>query len=110
MNVWHHQWTTLRNLVQLFMRIEHWETATDPARSHRRPTATATPLFGHDADVMDAAAKRLAEVLGATRWHTARALGAAMSRDEAVVFACEAIDTARASLPAPPHDAVPRAT
>ena len=25
MGVWHHQWTTLRNLVQLFMRIGNWE-------------------------------------------------------------------------------------
>jgi predicted ATPase len=99
MNVWHHQWTTLRNLLQLFVRTENWETATIllgaiDARS------TATPPFGHDADVMDSAAKRLVEVLGVTRWHTARALGAAMSREEAVSFACEAIDRARASLPA----------
>ena len=37
MGIWHHQWTTLRNLVQLFVRTENWETATDPPRSDRRP-------------------------------------------------------------------------
>jgi hypothetical protein len=27
MGVWHHQWTTLRNLVQLLLRTESWENA-----------------------------------------------------------------------------------
>ena len=58
MNVWHHQWTTLRNLVRLFVRAEDWETAAVllgaiDARS------TATPPFGNDADDMQAAAVRL---------------------------------------------------
>jgi hypothetical protein len=103
MNVWHHQWTTLRNLVQLLVRAENWENATIllgaiDARS------TASPPFGNDADVMDAAATRLDQVLGTTRWHTARALGAAMTPEEAVAFACHAIDSAQASLRAPQQD------
>ncbi len=103
MSVWHHQWTTLRNLVQLFVRTGNWETAA-VLLGAIEARSTATPPFGNDADDMQAAAVRLHEVLGTARWHAARALGAAMSREEAVGFACGAIDAARASLRASRQD------
>ena len=47
MQVWHHQWTTLRNLLQLFLSTENWETGRRPVRSDRgaappRPRSSAT--------------------------------------------------------------------
>ena len=95
MQVWHHQWTTLRNLLQLFLSTENWEPAAVLFGAIEARNAAA-PVFGHDADLMDAAAATLEVVLGMPRWQTARDRGLAMSREEAVIFACEAIDAARA--------------
>jgi predicted ATPase/DNA-binding SARP family transcriptional activator len=97
MHVWHHQWTTLRNLMQLFVRIENWEPAAILFGAIDSGT-TAVAAFGNDAVQMDVAAERLEEVLGTPRWRAARGRGAALSREEAVAFACEAIDAARASV------------
>ncbi len=93
MGVWHHQWTTLRNLVQLFLRERRWESAAvllsaiDAANS-------AAPAFGADAELVQAARARLEDALGRSSWLIAQDRGAAMSRDETVIFACEAIDQA----------------
>ena len=89
MNVWHHQWTTLRNLVQLLIRIEAWETAAVLLGAIEAGSATAH-AFGHDADLMHAAAERLEQLLGTSGWQSAQGRGAAMTREEAVVFAYEA--------------------
>jgi ATP/maltotriose-dependent transcriptional regulator MalT len=96
MGVWHHQWTTLRNLVQLLLRTEIWETAA-VLLGAIDAGSKAAPAFGSDADLLRAAAERLADVLGAPAWSAARGRGAAMSRDEAVTFACIAIDEAVAA-------------
>ena len=91
MGVWHHQWTTLRNLVQLLLRTGSWENAAVlvGAISWSR---TATPAFGADADLMEAAIDRLDDHLGTARWTAARDRGAALSPDEVVKFALRAID------------------
>ena len=91
MGVWHHQWTTLRNLVQLLLRTESWENAAVlvGAISWSR---TATAAFGADADLMAAAIDRLDDNLGTARWAAARDRGASLSPDEVVKFALRAID------------------
>ena len=96
MGVWHHQWTTLRNLVQLFVRERCWESAAVLLSAIDADTSAA-PAFGADAELMQAARKRLEDALGRSRWLVARDRGAAMSRDETVVFACEAIGQAMVS-------------
>ena len=91
MGVWHHQWTTLRNLVQLFLRTENWENAAVLVGAIAA-SGTATPAFGADAALIQAAVGRLEAVLGSPSWEVARDRGAAMSADETVTFAGQAID------------------
>ena len=94
MGIWQHQWTTLRNLVQVFVRSGDWETAA-VLLGAIDAGSTAAPAFGSDADLTQAAADRLADELGPSRWSAAHDRGAAMSGDQAVAFACEAIDRHR---------------
>ena len=93
MGIWHHQWTTLRNLVQLFIRIGSSESAAVliGAISAGR---TATAAFGSDADLMESAADRLRVVLGRSRWLDAYNRGVAMSGDDVLTLACDSIDQA----------------
>jgi predicted ATPase/DNA-binding SARP family transcriptional activator len=100
MGVWHHQWTTLRNLVQLFLRIESWESSAVLVGAITA-SGTATPAFGADAALMQAAVDRLEDVLGSSGWAAARGRGAAMAADETVKFAGQAIDRECALLRPP---------
>jgi len=93
MGIWHHQWTTLRNLVQLFIRIDCSEPAA-VLMGAIGAGATATPAFGADADLMETAARRLRVVLGQSRWSQAYERGATMSGDDALAFTCTSIDQA----------------
>ena len=95
MGIWHHQWTTLRNLVQLLIRIGSSEPAAVLIGAIRAGS-TATAAFGADADLMETAAERLRDVLGPSRWSEAYDRGAAMSGDEALDLACDSIDQALA--------------
>ncbi len=101
MGIWHHQWTTLRNLVQLFIRIGSAEPAAVLIGAINAGS-TATPAFGSDADLMAAAAERLRVVLGRSRWSEAYDRGAALSGDEALALACGSIDAAIAARAAVP--------
>ncbi|HEU5472921.1 MAG TPA: BTAD domain-containing putative transcriptional regulator [Actinophytocola sp.] len=90
MQVWQHQWTTLRNLVQLLIRVRAYDTA---ATLLGALAAADTDAYGEDADSMGSAAERLRNRLGATAYAQATDRGAAMSPDAAVVFALAAIDS-----------------
>ena len=92
MGIWHHQWTTLRNLVQLFIRIGSSEPAAvligainagipplqpsvpTPIRWRRPPNGSRRA--------------------GTSRWSEAYDRGAAMSGDDALDLACDSIDQA----------------
>jgi predicted ATPase len=97
MGVWTHQWTTLRNLVHLLDRMDSCESAAVLAAAINAHS-TAAQAFGTDAERMDAATERLTQRLGLANWSEATRRGAAMSEDEAVTFACDAIDRAEALL------------
>ena len=50
MGIWQHQWTTLRNLVQVFVRSGDWESAA-VLLGAIDAGSTAAPAFGSDADL-----------------------------------------------------------
>ena len=91
MGVWHHQWTTLRNLVQLLLRTESWENSAVLVGAIAW-SRTATPAFGADADLMQAAVDSLEDHLGTACWVAARDRGASLSPDDVVKFALRTID------------------
>ena len=93
MGVWHHQWTTLRNLVQLLLRIGCSEDAAVLIHAIEAGK-TAAAAFGTDAERMAAATGTLQRALGECTWSSAVAQGAALSDDGAVAFAREAINRA----------------
>jgi len=93
MGVWHHQWTTLRNLVQLLLRIGCNEDAAVLIHAIEAST-TAAPAFGTDADRMGDATGTLRTALGECGWSSAFARGAALSDNDAVNFARDAINRA----------------
>ena len=100
MGVWTHQWTTLRNLVQLLVRMGSWEAAavlSGAISAH----GTDVQAFGTDAERMRAATERIAARLGSSSWAEANGRGASMSDQDTVSFACEAIDRASALLEKP---------
>jgi tetratricopeptide (TPR) repeat protein len=100
MGVWTHQWTTLRNLVQLLVRIEAWESAAVLSGAINAHGSDAQ-AFGADAEHMRRATERIADRLGTSTWSAANRRGASMSDQETVSFACETIDRAVALLPHP---------
>jgi hypothetical protein len=57
-------------------------------------SSTVSPPFGADARLIEAAADRLCAALGSATWLAARDRGAAMSPQQAVSYACDAIDQA----------------
>jgi predicted ATPase/DNA-binding SARP family transcriptional activator len=89
MQIWHHQWTTLRNLVQLFVRVSADE---DAATLLGAIGAADTAAFGVDAAGLDEATARLGHALGPEAFAAATTRGAAMNPDAAVTFALAAID------------------
>ena len=93
MGIRHHQWTTLRNLVQLLLRIGCSEDAAVLIHAIEA-SKTAAAAFGTDAERMADATGTLQTALGECRWSSAVARGAALSDDAAVAFARDAINRA----------------
>ena len=89
MQVWHHQWTTLRNLVQLLVRVGADE---DAAILLGAIGAADTATFGADAASLGEAGGRLREALGSDVFAAKTARGSAMNPDATVAFALAAID------------------
>jgi predicted ATPase/DNA-binding SARP family transcriptional activator len=96
MGVWTHQWTTLRNLVQLLITMDSWQSAA--VLSGAISAHSTARAFGTDALLMDSATERLTESLGSAGWSESTARGALMSPDDTVSFAVEAIDRAASQL------------
>jgi tetratricopeptide (TPR) repeat protein len=86
MQVWHHQWTTLRNLAQLLVRIRAYEDAATLLG------AVGTAAYGADADDAREAAELLRDALGTPVFTAAGARGRAMNADATVDFALATID------------------
>ncbi|WP_212844292.1 BTAD domain-containing putative transcriptional regulator [Catellatospora sp. IY07-71] len=89
----HHQWTTLRNLVQLLVRTGAHE---DAAVLLGALGAADTAAYGADAADLTAAAKTLTAALGAAAYRVAADAGAALAPDETVAFALSALSRAGA--------------
>lgn len=87
---WTHQWVTLRNLLDLFLRLEHLEAA---ATLHGAVTSaqTAAPAFGSDAARLAEQAASLESHMGTGAFRDAISAGASMTPEEAVERACAEI-------------------
>jgi predicted ATPase len=87
---WVHQWTTLRNVVDLLVRLRRDDEA---AVLHAALTARAdvAPLFGADAERMAAAARELAGRLGDEALAARAREGAALSDADVVALARAAL-------------------
>ncbi|MGE5762843.1 MAG: hypothetical protein ACM3ZF_02840 [Mycobacterium leprae] len=95
---WTQQWTTIRNVVEVLVRLRVDEPAAVLYGAvTSRPTAA--PVFGADAQRLAEARRVLGERLGADRWGAAVSRGVAFDDDDVVSFACETLDVAR--LPPP---------
>jgi predicted ATPase/DNA-binding SARP family transcriptional activator len=84
---WTQQWTTLRNVIDLLVRLG----ADRPAAvllGAVRAAHTAAPIYGTDAQRMDTAARLLHRRLGPHPFTAGTARGEAMTGDQAVGFAC----------------------
>ena len=88
---WTQQWTTVRNVVDLLVRLGADEPAAllYGAVSTRR---TAAPVFGADADRLEQAHRLLTERLGAQQFTAAAANGMALGDDDVVGLVCDVID------------------
>lgn len=95
MQVWHHQWTTLRNLVPLLVRVGAAEAA---ATLLGALDAADTAAYGSDAESLAAAAQELAAELGPAGYATAVEVGAALGPDGTVAYALAAVDGALAPI------------
>ena len=91
MQVWHHQWTTLRNLVQLLVRIRACEEAA-VLLGAIGAADTATAPYGADADSLADATDILRNALGPPVFTAATARGGAMTADATATFALSTID------------------
>jgi ATP/maltotriose-dependent transcriptional regulator MalT len=89
MQVWHHQWTTLRNLVRLLVGVRAYVEA---ATLLGAVGAADTAAYGTDADGLREAADLLGQALGAPAFTAAAARGSAMNADAKVDFALATID------------------
>ncbi|KAB2350251.1 AfsR/SARP family transcriptional regulator [Actinomadura rudentiformis] len=89
MQVWHHQWTTLRNLLQLLVGMGAYEEA---ATLLGALGAANTDAYGADADGMAEAAGLLRNALGSEKFTAATRRGTAMSADSTVAFALSTIE------------------
>lgn len=88
---WTQQWTTIRNVVDLLVRLGADEPAAllYGAVSSR---STAAPVFGADADRLEQAHRILTERLGAQRFTAVAANGTALGDDDVVELVCDIID------------------
>jgi hypothetical protein len=84
MQVWHHQWTTLRNLTHLLAGAGAHE---DAATLLAAVTAAGPPAFGSDATRMAEDAAGLRAALGDAAYEAAAARGTTMGPDPTVAFA-----------------------
>ncbi len=90
---WTQQWITLRNVIDLFARLG----ADEPAAilcGTLGASRTAAPLFGADADRLASTSATLRARLGEQQHRRCLARGAAMTDDDAVMFAAAEIDRA----------------
>jgi tetratricopeptide (TPR) repeat protein len=87
---WTHQWTTLRSVVALLVRLERDEAAARLLGALGSRRSAALP-FGSDADRLTAARTTLSERLGPPRLVLLEAEGAGWSDEEAVLAACAAL-------------------
>jgi hypothetical protein len=92
---WTHQWTAVRNVVELLARVGADE---DAAVLHGAVTsrATAPPVWGADAAHLGAARDALLERLGRPHFAELAATGADLSDQDVVARACEALDRSAA--------------
>ncbi|MDP8927962.1 MAG: hypothetical protein M3O70_05105, partial [Actinomycetota bacterium] len=88
---WTHQWTTLRNLLFLFVRLGEDEAAATLLGA-AETTTTSPKVYGADADRLRESAALLRRRLGHDRHHRAWLRGTRKTDQEAVAFALESID------------------
>lgn len=84
---WTQQWTTLRNVIDLFVQLGA-DTPAAVLLGAVQATDTAAPTFGSDAKLLTAAGRVLQTRLGWQRFSAATARGEAMTDDQTVAFAC----------------------
>lgn len=82
---WAQQWTVLRNVIDLFTRLDEHEAAAT-IHGAFRASKTAIQAAGADAELLDNTVATLEETLGAKRFAAATARGDTMSDDDAVAF------------------------
>jgi hypothetical protein len=93
--VWHHQWTTLRNLVPQLVRVGSAEAA---ATLLGALDAADTAAYGSDADSLAEAAAGLTATLGPAGYADAVAAGSTLGPDGTVAYALSAVDAALTSI------------
>jgi predicted ATPase/DNA-binding SARP family transcriptional activator len=88
---WTQQWTTLRNVIDLLVRLQrdHHAAVLHGAVTSR---TNAAPVFGADAERLERARLVLTERLGQDAFASTTALGAALHDEEVVTRACAALD------------------
>jgi predicted ATPase/DNA-binding SARP family transcriptional activator len=82
---WTHQWTTLRSVVDVLVRLERHDDAAVLLGALRSRTR-ATPVYGADADRLTAAEHMLLSALGDDAVAGLRGRGARLSDDDVVGF------------------------
>ena len=107
---WTHQWTTLRNLVDLLVRLEIDEPAALILGAASRSTS-APPVYGVGADRLARAEELMQSRLGVDRFRAAVERGSTTSDDDLVVLMLDELDqlgartapaAGRGHLPSPP--------
>ncbi len=88
-----HQWTGVRNIVDLLARLGRDEQAAVLYGVVSSRT-TAAPVFGADAQRLAVVSRLLLDRLGSDRLAWLRAQGAATSDDDCVAYVCDALDPA----------------
>ena len=103
---WTHQWTTLRNLVPLLVRLG----ADEPAAllsGALRTADTGGPAFGDDAVRIAEADQTLTARLGPDAFHALAERGGAMSGEEAISLARRSISEILDGTTSPPSERTP---
>ena len=89
---WTQQWTTLRNVAELLVRLEVHEPAVVVAAA-ADADPSAPPTFGTESDRLERALTTAATRLDTERFDDAHALGQHLRSHEVVAVALEAIET-----------------